>query len=397
MTIAGIQRYHTKQLLQDLERSGIPRQEFDLLGLCNTAEQIYGFPGSDLRRQVQKRFCHIKKKSVYNYVKYLESFQVLPGRATREELTMKNVSSMTPPSFKKDDDYNYRDDEEEEESGESEEEEEEREEALSYETPPPARKTNSSPYKQKLASSSSRHSKTRSKNKQQQQQHVFGAASSLRSSLAGSTSSAPFSWSSYQNGTQKNPWIIMVDIEYPERNREFDIQFVENMKRGKYERNGFHIRVTVAALDFKKYSATLPPQSQYPAEYKKRIIIVKGPSHNAWYKNYKLYHAAGNKVNCTSTAKSHKQTTLKIGKDLERQEVYWLLVFPSCIQLANQVFSDDEFVVPIGKNALINLAAENISKQDLRQLTLFWKIAVEGGEQVDTDDEGSDAEKIFAT
>ena len=186
----------------------------------------------------------------------------------------------------------------------------------------------------------------------------------------------------------------MVNIDFPERNREFEIQFVNNMKKGKFERHGFHIRMPVAALDYNKFSVTVPEFGAYSLEFKRRLLAVKGPSQNAWYKDYKLYHQTNA---CASTLKAHKKTTINIGKDFERQLTHWLLVFPPPISLSNQVFSDDEGTVPVSKNSLVILAADNISKKDLRQVVLFWKIAVNGGEQVDTDDEGSDADQLFAS
>ena len=212
--------------------------------------------------------------------------------------------------------------------------------------------------------------------------HQFGQTSNL-AAVSAVTSTPALSWSSFQDGSKGHPWITFVNKEQPEANREFDIQFVQNMTHGNYERNGYHIRLTVAAMDFDAWEATMPNSGSYPPEFERRLMKVKGPSQSSWERNTERYHATAN-VNCERTKAAHNGTEIAISKDLARQQSHWLLVFPQGTILDNQIFSDDEEVAvtlnPITSKP--NDEGSNGFKKDMRGLVLFWCIAVAGGRKV---------------
>ena len=81
----GLSRVLTITLLKDFEGSGESREEFDLLGLCNNSEDIYGGPASHTRRLVQKCWQKLKEKSIKSYYNYLKKHNVIPGQETATE------------------------------------------------------------------------------------------------------------------------------------------------------------------------------------------------------------------------------------------------------------------------------------------------------------------------
>ena len=289
----GLPRFVTKQLLQDIEASGTTREEIDLLGLCNSYEDTYGISGSALRRSVQQRFSKVKGKSVTAYTKYLSGFCVTPGTATRKELLQAAMVS------------NNLEEEEEEAMSVA------NEESSRSHTPPPqtVHGDNAAPG----TPFSSSHGKT-SANVSVADGTPFSPVAyspqaSARASAVGllpataamfSPPSLPtfgsppsklgvqntpssvrlLSWSSFQDGTRKHPWIVMVNMIHPEAHREFDVQFLLNIKCGKYHRNGFHIRLSCAPQDYDKYEATIPipvgGSSNYAVEYQKRFGTYQG-------------------------------------------------------------------------------------------------------------------------
>jgi hypothetical protein len=169
-------------------------------------------------------------------------------------------------------------------------------------------------------------------------------------------------------------------MKYPERNAEFDIQYVEQMSHGVYERKGFHIRKTVVTFDWDSYEASIP--SNYRPELSRRLILIKGPSRSFWEKDSELYHESG-MVGCDMTRKAHNATEILVNKDYPRQWQYWLLVFPKGTILDNQIFSEDEEIIPMESNPLMSDGKYNDFGKDIRGMVIFWCIAVAGGRKVE--------------
>jgi hypothetical protein len=228
-------------------------------------------------------------------------------------------------------------------------------------------------------------------------QHVFGATSKLTPGKSPGLFAAPLSWSAFQDGTKANPYVVMVNLARPEANREFDIQYVEKMKAGHYERNGFHIRMTVSCPDYDQWEAYIPKDGVFPMEYHRRLIMVRGPSRTFFECDSAMYHTKGTAViDCPATKNAHLSTEIAIERDDLRQWSYYLLVFDAGVHLDNQIFSDDEHLLPRVENGLNCKAADNVFNKDIRGMTIFWRIAVTGGRKVSRAANQKDAKTMFA-
>ena len=81
-----------KELLQDIERSGKSRSDFNLLTLVNSKPDTYGAVNSEKRRSIQKKFDLLKRKTPQQYQNYLDKFNVDPSKALRREIRMSQRS-----------------------------------------------------------------------------------------------------------------------------------------------------------------------------------------------------------------------------------------------------------------------------------------------------------------
>ena len=75
-----------KNLLQDIEASGKTRREFNLPKLLEEKRHTYGEAGSDKRRDVQKKFDLLKRKTPLQYQKVLDKKGVNSGEALQREI-----------------------------------------------------------------------------------------------------------------------------------------------------------------------------------------------------------------------------------------------------------------------------------------------------------------------
>jgi hypothetical protein len=402
----GLNEVITKQLLQDFEASGESRDTFDLLALCNSNEATYSAKGSETRRLVQRRWNHIRGKSVEAYIKYLTRKQVIPGIATQADI-VKYFDSL-PPSPHQTAEMPNNKEEEEWMCSEDGSQRSRTPPPTSDRKAPPTNTAPSTPYTSHGSDADAsfpRHvgfsptlvvhtppRATFSPAPSVPNTHVFGATS-LMGAAAGGNAAGGLSWSTFQDGTKDNPWIVNVDGLHPERNREFDIDWVTKKKHRKWYRDIFHIRMSCSPFDHKKFKAMIP--TGYPPEYKKRLVLVQGVSQCAWIKDTKKYHAGKAGITCEATKASHSNTQIHIANDPNRELCWWLLVFSPHICLDNQILSPDEFKIPTQYNSITSLANENQFNKDLRGMTIFWEIAVEGGKQIEQDDEGPDDKDLF--
>jgi hypothetical protein len=366
----------TKTLLQDFEASAQSRQHFNLVALCDQCPSLYGDRASDLRRLVQQKWAKIKRKPTPTYIQYLLRYGITVGTFTASE-TMTNdgtSSDDNTPSPPKDKNPTKP-------TADTAPSTPTR--SKSSESPVPSSSVVRSslspfpPYAPALPYNASPAPASPYRH------HQFGQTSNLVAVAAVTTTPPALSWSSFQDGSKAHPWITIVNKEQPEANREFDIQFVQNMTHGNYERNGYHIRLTVAAMDYDAWEATTPNSGGYPPEFERRLIMLKGPSQSSWERNTERYHAT-KKVNCARTKAAHSGTEIEISKDLARQQSHWLLVFPQGTILDNQIFSDDDGEVAVTLNPITSKTNDegNSFRKDMRGLVLFWCIAVAGGRKV---------------
>jgi hypothetical protein len=406
----GLSEFITKTLLRDFEASGEDRERFDLLGFCDNNEDVYGVKGSKLRYQVQQRWNKVKRRDVGQYARYLRKVKLSLGENTKSQLrvwrALKNSSSksssskissstMTKATKSMDDEQSMSSPGSLSSGSDTYDVVSDTSEVKDQKSKPSDKKNKL----QKMAAKDLFSSPVRKAPvaqpipaeidtlfppmRMERVQHVFGETSPLVGQFTSTNTPhalVPVTWLQSQNGTQKNPWIVAVDIERAEGNRDFDIEHVIGIDQDDiYTRNGFDIRRTVAAPDMEEWTATIP--TNFSPQYSKRVILFKGPSRDYWQRNTDKYHADGH-VGCEATKKAHSATEIAIEELPVRQWSYYLLVFPPSIVLTNLIFSRDEEVVPQGKNPMKSKAADNPFKKDLRAMVLFWKIAIKGGKKV---------------
>ena len=112
-------------------------------------------------------------------------------------------------------------------------------------------------------------------------------------------------------------------------------------------------------------------------------------------KNTNQYHSGKTNIKCEATKATHSNTQIQIVNDPVREICWWLLAFCPYIFLDNQILFQDEFKIPAQYNSVTSLARDNPTKKDLRGMTVFWAIAVEGGKQIEHDDDGPEDEDLF--
>jgi hypothetical protein len=169
---------------------------------------------------------------------------------------------------------------------------------------------------------------------------------------------------SLHEGSKTNPSVTIVDVNHPERNQEFDIDFMEQMKHGDNVRKGYHIRVNAGVMDVDLWEARM-----YQGEgYDNRAILVEGPSRTFWMNKIKSYHQ---KAWCGLTKDAHIATFNNITNNDDRQVAYWLLVFPETVTLDNVIFSGNPVNIESGSIGL----KEEIDGLTFGTSIVFWKIA----------------------
>jgi hypothetical protein len=182
-------------------------------------------------------------------------------------------------------------------------------------------------------------------------------------------------------GTKRAPILQQVDLKMPEKNGIFDITLVENMERDEFERTGVHIRMSIDDNDQGKWGARIPRSSEYPPEFKGRVVIVQGPAVSFWLSMTGIYHEI---LTCPATKKAHENADKLRDEDKTRKDVYYALIFPPGIYLDNQILSSHENQVP-QKNNLLDLAKNhhnNDAGQDIEGMTIYWEIAFAGGREI---------------
>jgi hypothetical protein len=365
-----------KGLLVAIKASGESRDELSLVDICDSQPALFGEKGDLKRRNIQFHFNNLKRKSIRSYAAYLDKFEVAHGVSTVRLLRQQGQqpspesvassaadepflpTSEAPPAP--------------EQTQASQEASEPLEDILSsfktlsvapHSPPPPARRLsyptpatptmNSPPWQ------------TPSKN----------------------TSSSASSDPSGMNGSKANPWIIYVDCGLPERNREFDIEYVPSINHGKYVRPGFHIQTNTSHKDQTKWSASMVDS---------RRVLIKGPSRSDWFNHLGSFHR---RDECQTTKDRQTETSQAIKKNEDRQIQYWLLIFDATVTLDNVILSGDPIRVTKNKIAITADLRPEADGTKVVALTVmvYWKIAMRDGgylrEEEDDDDSLSDLMK----
>jgi hypothetical protein len=435
-----LDRHLIKQLLQDLEASDKSLHETDFKFFCSQCERVYGIPGSlvsqslhpnanfqslgddihdthktcfQLRRSFQKKFGYLKQSSISQYIAHLDSFGVAPGSVTlrlqrREALNSNaanqdahnndaandnvhdannnadannntdtnNANDDTDANNAKDDTdaNNVKDDEDIEETNDSNMDEEDLVSALDKMSIAPT------PPRQSRSAIGRMFSPPRSIAGTDRFSMASPGGSSVHTAslvdLLDDASSRP-------SGTKHDPYIIHVNLAYPERNGGFfDITHINGIAHKNHDYHGVEIRIDVAVKDYNRWDANIPGPQQYPEALRHRLVLVNGPSQSFWKRNTMQYH--GEEPECIATKRAHNAAELEIAKDESRQTSYWLLVFPASISLDNTIFSEDTESVatdyrPLRAN-VDDLDDDNAEK--VHGMVIEWRIAEHGGRRI---------------
>ena len=82
--LIGLREIVLKALLVDIESAGgFASPTFSLKRICDLKPDIYGSPGSDLRRQVQNKVHKLRQLAPYQYLSVLNYYRVSSGALTR--------------------------------------------------------------------------------------------------------------------------------------------------------------------------------------------------------------------------------------------------------------------------------------------------------------------------
>jgi hypothetical protein len=403
----------TKQLLQDFETSGEDREDYNLLEYCERKKFLFGEAATLLRRQTQYRWNQAKQKSWKNYGKFLFKHSVLPGEKSSYYIRVANFDNMPPKRDKK---------------SSLKEEKKDAESAVDSDSDSTSPSKYQEPDQKMPAKSSENEVKWQGdppnspipdavsfagigspglspmvSQNYNNNSHMFGRTSglggqpplmpSLPSQETDPRYLVPHIWLANMDGSSEWPWIVKVKPETPEKHLDgFCISYASDMKLGNYEYEGFHVRKSTSIPDRKKWRGWIP--ATLPPEFKHRAIAISGPAVDFWLSDATLYHKGKFKVDCASTLKAHKKTQQALRKDKSRQDQYYILIWEKGVKLDPSVFSQGSENVPTTSNPLKcpNNIAGNTSGRELLGMTVFWKIAAAGGQQVDSEETKDDSE-----
>jgi hypothetical protein len=418
-----IDDYQFKQLLQDVEDTGLPRDEVNFLGICNNDPRLYGRKGSDQRRAFQFKWNYIKKWDIHRYIELLDSKVIGPNVANEALLRQSEPESQRPATtknVKKNRQKNRDDDEEEEEDGGGVEEsidevaarlaglamsdddddddaddEDEDDDGVDGQGLKPRWK----------AAMSTPPRATRPRWSTRTPDHLSSPSLKPRAVYQRDVSPFPAGESEVTSGggdgTRRNPYVVKVDPNHPERHFVFDIERVVNMVHDAHEYNGYHVRVSIACPDFEIWEAMIPATSSLPKKYRdfaKRAIVIKGPARSYWLSDVAMYHSKLTKegADCPETKRRHTHTALAISKDPPRKDAYWLLLWPKGTVLDNQILSNKATELKKGILGMDVDALTNPLGKHLYGMAIYWRIAeMYGGSQVEDNATKVDATKLF--
>lgn len=398
----GLNDVLTKQLLQEFEALNINREDLDLLGFCNNDTSTWGLPASDRRIQVQSRWELIKRKSPTKYVNYLRKFGLFPNSATLEELSSyeQNESKIMPSSDEEQTAVTEVTELTEAVSSMEEEEEAEIDEVKNA-IINAMKNPNHTPFRSPMAK---KKNAMVIQSPPPKNDYAFGKVAALGGGKQGMPA-AVIQWLLSQNGSEQCPWTFLVNLDYPEAHGFFEVLFVTGRRHRKWKRDLFHIRVPTSAFDWRLCKAFIPHDGikfSYPSSYQKRLVIIRLPSNPFVFRKSKHFHAGkafGGNLNslCPQLKDRQKTTQINIEKDDERRWQWYLFVFPEDIKLDNMILNDEEATIKTDPNGITipKMDPDNSFNMDVKEMTVFWEIAVEGGEQIEEEDEGPKNVDLF--
>ena len=185
-----------------------------------------------------------------------------------------------------------------------------------------------------------------------------------------------------QRGTLQNPHITVVDTDFPEQHRIFDITKVE-IEHRNYDYTGYHIRLAPDLPHFDSWNIYVPDYDTYPwlEALFGRILIVKGPSRSYWLGDSETYHK---KIACAASKKAHEAVEAAIKDDANRQISHHVMVWKKGTVLDNTILSEDNFEVAKNHNGmkLEKNHDDNPYDRNIYGMTNYWTIVEKGGKRV---------------
>ena len=193
-----------------------------------------------------------------------------------------------------------------------------------------------------------------------------------------------------EEGTESHPWIDWMNLEHPERNRDFEGHFVVNMNRFGWKRPAIHIRKHIVPMDMEFWTAFVPEKGKFPM-FRNRCVMIKRPAFDFYQRNPDKYHdklTLGEAAdNCQAVFEAHTHY-IEQGDLIEY--VYHLLVFAESIVLDSAHFAGDNpaRVVETQHNT-IKLEKNDSSNEfgkDICSNYAMWEIAfLDGGIKMNTE------------
>jgi hypothetical protein len=394
--------------LSDIEKIGLSFEEINLTQLCDKKELIYGTPSSDTRRAIQKHFYRLRQRSLKNYQKLLKKYSIVPGPFTFHRIRdAADTPTKTSPTTA--DDESNKDIIEELEAAE-ELIESASESSISFEEDIESRQfedlctvgLRSPPVLHKMMTTPTR-TPNRTPNRTPIRTPNRKKAPSVASYLASPVPAPTLEVNSFteeeeddaaythldfrcQLGTKDQPFIVMANPDYPERNGPtFNICRLEEIEHKDYEHQGFHIRLSTDLPDYKEWEAFIPNPQEYPSliPLYGRIIMFKGPSRPFWLRSFHRYHLDKKKIDCEVTKKVHEKMDTAIEGDPERHHQYHLVVFKPGTSLDNSVFSSNNSVDRnINSMKMETKDEDNDFGTKIYGMSLWWRVAEAGGTRI---------------
>ena len=355
-----------KNLAEDIEASNVTRNQFDLGQLVSRKPFLYGAPGSEKRRAVQKKFAELKRKTPGDYFKFLGKVAVLPGQALKREL-IGNPDMVFEEDEEEDRTYECSSDEEDDEDdSDSGEEEEPFEDEESFDLRDIEIETRLTPSKTVMTEYSSFSGSF---------ENSFEKTVLKRVELLEKPQNK-------QDGSLECPYIHIVDPEKPETGNGFEVALVPQVRIGNFMRSVFHIRRNTTQGMEDEWLAKIP-RKEFPA-LAHRSVLIRGPSQELWHRRPDLYHQD---PICDQTETIHEIQQTAINMSLERKHSHWLLVLPKGTILENHIISHDSIYVSKGTQELVKAFETedddgNVELTTLYGMDVYWRIAEAGGHMV---------------
>ena len=377
-----LEAWRVKELLQDIEAENTLLADIKLLDICTRNTKVYGLPYNNknpdakaglIRRAVQKKFDLLKRLSPENYRKLLQTHRIQPSPTSLAWFGDNNsdnssVSSVESPSNSS------------RHSSFSKKSESTKQSFPCASFAKMSIRGDESPPSYLTLSRSSRRSTVMSS-----PPPIFGSPGSVKKQKQGTGLYRIPPPADQPDGSEENPYIIHINIDYPERNMGFEVLFLSGVMNGAdgFEYDIFTFRKTICFNDRVHWEAYVA-HDKIPPEFQYRAIMVTGPAVGKFAREVDKVHNSKNKKNpkCVLSFTARKKTITGVDTEPGRKKVHYLFITPPDFYLDNQIFGNNNTEL----EPLCIDIAKNHPANDNRIYTgtqIIWRIACRGGRQVD--------------